>query len=114
MKGSTFRVNEDFYYNRKGSSNEILGRSIMRENTIVTILDEDVRRGKKCFCLSNGIGWITNNSPIWNKLDIKPTIVQNADKIDEDKTQYEYQHQEGPNEDYFECEAEYLEGDWCR
>lgn len=24
-----------------------------------------------------------------------------------------YQHQEGPNEDYFECEAEYLDGTWC-
>lgn len=31
----------------------------------------------------------------------------------EDETQYEYQHQESPNEDYFECEAEYLNGNWC-
>lgn len=32
---------------------------------------------------------------------------------DEDTIQYEHHHQESPNEDYFECEAEYYDGTWC-
>ena len=32
---------------------------------------------------------------------------------EEQSEQSLYQHQESPNEDYFECRNEYLDGIWC-
>lgn len=43
-------------------------------------------------------------------MDVDESFKQTCEE--EDKVIY--QHQEGPNEEYFECEAEYLEGTWCQ
>lgn len=70
MKGQQFRVNKDFAFNCKDSDNKIIGCSILREGTILTVIDTEVRNGIKFSKLSHSVGWISGNNKIWNKLDI--------------------------------------------
>lgn len=70
MKGQQFRVNKDFVFNCKDSDNKIIGRSILREGTILTVIDTEVRNGIRFSKLSNSVGWISGNNKIWDKLDI--------------------------------------------
>lgn len=70
MKGQQFKVNKDFAFNCKDSNNKITGRSILREGTILTVVDTEVRNGIKFSKLDHSVGWIGWNNKIWNKLDI--------------------------------------------
>jgi len=58
-----FKVNRDFVWR---FNNITVGT--IKKDSIITILQKDCNNNS--LLLSNGIGWVSNNSPIWNKLDI--------------------------------------------
>ena len=70
MIGHQFRTNKDFFYNVKSQNNTIIGRSKIKEDTIVTVLDTEIRKGVGWSKLSHNIGWISTKNRIWKYLDL--------------------------------------------
>lgn len=70
MKGQQFIANKDFAFNCRDSNNKIIGRSILNEGTILTVIDTEIRNGIRFSKLNHSIGWISGNNKIWNNLDI--------------------------------------------
>ena len=70
MKGQRYRVTKDYIYSIKTEDNKKMGRGLLKEGVIVTVIGIEKRRGV-IFCkIDHSIGWVGANNKIWNVLEI--------------------------------------------